>query len=373
MTTVFQSIWQETAETLAKFSKPKRISTAYTFENARFINPAMLYVSTHSEMPSRIIFSNVDKTDIYCWLRDEVKVPQHNIIKNTNYSDQSSEPSLRSAAVWLNGRILIYFSSHGDSVELYYNPRLTPIKKLDWLTDKIKTFPSKIIKRKAVEFILSSHGMLYYSPFELKCSSVNLNTHYNDDFINFSQTAVDHISRENEKGLFLLHGKPGTGKTTFLRYLASTIEKRVIYLSPEIAGNLSEPSLLALLTEAPNSILIIEDSEDLIADRNFTRSSAVSNLLNLCDGILSDLLSIQVICTFNTPLSNIDPALLRKGRLTASYEFKELSLDKARNLAKELKKPALPEREMTLADVYGLETEESVNEITKQKKVIGFY
>ncbi len=71
----------------------------------------------------------------------------------------------------------------------------------------------------------------------------------------------------------------------------------------------------------------------------------------------------------STHRSNIDPALLRKGRLTASYEFKELSLDKARNLAKELKKPALPEREMTLADVYGLEAE---NFTPDTKKAIGF-
>ncbi|MBK7851494.1 MAG: hypothetical protein IPJ66_10260 [Bacteroidetes bacterium] len=40
--------------------------------------------------------------------------------------------------------------------------------------------------------------------------------------------------------------------------------------------------------------------------------------------MLSDCLKIQVIYTFNAPLTRIDPALLRKGRIIANCRFKAL-------------------------------------------------
>ena len=43
----------------------------------------------------------------------------------------------------------------------------------------------------------------------------------------------------------------------------------------------------------------------------------MSDLLNISDGLLADFLHVQVICTFNHPLSMVDSALLRKGRLIA--------------------------------------------------------
>ena len=58
-----------------------------------------------------------------------------------------------------------------------------------------------------------------------------------------------------------------------------------------------------------------EDAEKVIGDRQNSGSSVgVSNLLNLSDGILGDILNIHVIATFNMDKERIDSALLRKGR-----------------------------------------------------------
>lgn len=67
--------------------------------------------------------------------------------------------------------------------------------------------------------------------------------------------------------------------------------------------------------------IVIEDAEDLLVSRDTNHNSGISMLLNLTDGLLGQSLGIQVICTFNTHVSNIDRALLRKGRLIALYEF----------------------------------------------------
>jgi SpoVK/Ycf46/Vps4 family AAA+-type ATPase len=92
----------------------------------------------------------------------------------------------------------------------------------------------------------------------------------------------------------------------------------------------------------PNSILIVEDAENIIHDRtqnNFLPNQAVSNLLNLSDGLLGDAMHQQIICTFNCDVKGIDPALLRDGRLVIEHKFDKLSTEHARRLCVELGVP----------------------------------
>lgn len=68
----------------------------------------------------------------------------------------------------------------------------------------------------------------------------------------------------------------------------------------------------------------------------------------------------QIIATFNCDLTKIDPALLRKGRLIANYEFNKLDLDSAKILSDKLGfgTDAITEA-MTLAEIYNQGGEDS--------------
>ncbi len=102
-----------------------------------------------------------------------------------------------------------------------------------------------------------------------------------------------------------------------------------------MAEMLSEPSFIPFLMDHRNSILIIEDAERVISDREGNGSPAgVSNILNLTDGILGDCLNIQVIATFNMKKEKIDQALLRKGRLIAEHKFEKISVEKKNKILK---------------------------------------
>lgn len=89
---------------------------------------------------------------------------------------------------------------------------------------------------------------------------------------------------------------------------------------------------------------------------------------NISDGLLSDCLNIQVICSFNTDLSRIDKALMRKGRLIARYEFGELAASKAQKLSQELGYSQSLNSPMTLAEIYN-QTDDAYEE---ESKPIGF-
>ena len=79
-----------------------------------------------------------------------------------------------------------------------------------------------------------------------------------------------------------------------------------------------------------------------------------------------------MICTFNTHVTNIDKALLRKGRLTALYEFKALSILKSTALLKKIGNGKYPVSDpMTLADIYN-SCEQHFEFNMKKKNAIGF-
>jgi ATP-dependent 26S proteasome regulatory subunit len=124
------------------------------------------------------------------------------------------------------------------------------------------------------------------------------------------------------------------------------------------------------LIQNSNSVLFIEDAENVITDRNINGSNGVSNILNITDGILSDILKIQVVATFNMDKAKIDSALLRKGRLIAEHKFDALPMDDANVLLKHLGKEANATKEMTLTEIYNVDEDEFKSEEAKPK--IGF-
>ncbi|TZF81766.1 AAA family ATPase [Pedobacter sp. BS3] len=199
---------------------------------------------------------------------------------------------------------------------------------------------------------------------------LSIEDNYNDDFIDIHKTILKRLSKKNDKGLVLLHGKPGTGKTSYIRYLITALKKTVIFLPPNMASALASPNLISILIYHTNAVLVIEDAENIVVDREQNGASPVSALLNISDGLLADCLNIQVICSFNTDISKIDNALLRKGRLIAKYEFKELEIKKARQLSAKLGFSSDIYQPMTLTSIYN-QDEKAFLQLAKANQ-IGF-
>lgn len=194
---------------------------------------------------------------------------------------------------------------------------------------------------------------MYLTDFNIDDRFLNLdiNSNYNDDFLEISNKIISNLNEIDKSGLYLLHGHHGTGKTTYIRHLIRKIDKRVIFISPNMADQISSPDMIPFLMKYPNSVIVIEDSENIIKSRSGGGNQSVSNLLNISDGILGDCLKFQIICTFNTNKEEIDEALTRKGRLIQSYDFQSLDLEKTNLLLKKLghsesKKPLI------LSDIY---------------------
>lgn len=199
---------------------------------------------------------------------------------------------------------------------------------------------------------------------------INLKDNYNDDFKEVCESIQSSISAKNS-GLILLYGEPGTGKTTYIKNLITKNHQQsnFIFVQNEFVNNLLDPDFISFLLKQRNSTLIIEDAEKVIKTRESLKGeSVVSTILQLTDGLFSDYLNIKIICTFNTNLSKIDTALLRKGRLISMYEFKKLSLKKTNKLLDKLGFES-SNKELSLTDIFN---NKAKNYSNIKKDEIGF-
>lgn len=225
-----------------------------------------------------------------------------------------------------------------------------------WIRAYLQEIKDKFSQEKTAVFkVLSKSGFDYYTE-DIKISEItlNVNAHYNDDFIPI-HGVIEESLKVDSSGLILLHGAPGTGKTSYIKHLLSKQGKRnFIFIPNDFVSELLQPNFVSFLITNKNSILVIEDAEKVIISRDSnSENSVVSTILQLTDGLFSDFLNIKIICTFNTSIDKVDKALLRKGRMIAYYEFKALTTDKTNALLTTLGHET-GKKAMTLAEIFNI-------------------
>ena len=267
-------------------------------------------------------------------------------------------------------RYILHISHHNEedpcrAILLYRDKSdIEPLIKIleDFVTNK---------KLKEIGLIIKDEFGLTLKNFELTAGeNFDIKDNYNDDFIEIDKKIIKMLSTKGKKGLILLHGLPGTGKTTYIKNLADKIDKQIIFVPPMMTAAISDPAFIPFLMKYPDSILIIEDAETVIKDRSITgNGNSVSNILNLTDGILGECLKIQIVATFNTDKTHIDKALLRKGRLISEYKFENLNVKKSNKLLKKIGIKTKVDKPLSLADIYYYNEKPNHN---KENNNIGF-
>ncbi|EGN93281.1 hypothetical protein SERLA73DRAFT_116074 [Serpula lacrymans var. lacrymans S7.3] len=118
---------------------------------------------------------------------------------------------------------------------------------------------------------------------------------------------------------YLLHGPPGSGKTSFIQALAGSLSYDICLLNLSERG-LTDDKLNHLLSNAPErSFVLIEDIDAVFNKRvqtsedGYQSSVTFSGFLNALDGVASG--EERIIFMTTNHIEKLDPALIRPGRV----------------------------------------------------------
>jgi len=335
---------------------------------------AYRFFKTHGFYPDLFKMCHIKSTKFLIELFKYADVPIDSYYKSyeTNYGKVSLNLIMFCIETGRDDKLYAFIDS--NEVSFFYNKEYEKEEKspLHILISLFKNYVEpKVVKNKIYVVYKGDNGF-DKTGFSVKKINVNLEENYNDDFLEISKEIIIGLNNKKKTNLVILSGEPGTGKTTYIRYLTSKIKKNIIFIAPDMVNYITDPSFIPFLIKNNDAVLIIEDAEPALQSRkNDNRTGAVSNVLNLTDGLLSDCLNISIIATFNTTEKRIDNALLRKGRLLKSYNFEKLCVEKSQNLLNKLKTKVKITEPMTLADIYFYSNEDNNLGISKNKK-IGF-
>lgn len=346
--------------------------------------PNKIFSSLENEETKRDAKANFFKPefDIVTFVKDiqklytdelYIQVAQKRYVKNDE--EKLTSDSYKIIFLFEKSQIVISMTPDYDSenIVIYYANHNTVEPILNILKDDKYIIKDKVKRpSKKISFITRSQSGFGILEGDIKQMEVDLDKHYNDGFRDVDNKINKFLNEESTTGLVILKGEKGTGKTTYIRRLVNSTERRFVYLTKELAHNLTDPSFITFLGSIRDSVLVIEDCENLVKSRdNNNNDTGISNLLNLCDGLLSDVFNIKIIVTFNTDVKNIDTALLRKGRLVCIHDFTKLSVEKSNALLKELNIDYTTTEPMAICDIFNFEDETGAEkEETKNK--IGF-
>lgn len=241
-----------------------------------------------------------------------------------------------------------------NSITVYYDDITMDTDK--YIDELAALLTKKEEKPKAAEVRLIVYNQDYYTvPAKINYTEVDVEKNYNDDFLPVYKELTKFIE-ERDSGIVIMNGVPGTGKTTLVRNLVTRFPGRYLLVTNTVAESLASPEFMSFMSDNRDSVFILEDCEQILKDRsdsNFT--NAIANILNMTDGIMSDIFNVKFICTFNADINSIDPALLRKGRCFVNYEFKPLCEEKTKALLNERGITLEEYKPMTLAEIYNYE------------------
>lgn len=192
----------------------------------------------------------------------------------------------------------------------------------------------------------------------------NIELYYNNKTFKEISKSIKKI-KKSDRGLLILNGERGTGKTSLIKHISDSLD-RVVILIPNnlIEQTINSADFSKFIRKYTQPILVLDDCE-IIFSEYFNKSNiATNNLLQIVDGLIHN--DVTIITIFNVEdILEIDHTLTESNNLINIIDFNYLEIDEANELTSIIKSQKKYKSETKLIDVLKKKAVDS-------KKQIGF-
>lgn len=225
----------------------------------------------------------------------------------------------------------------GD-VSFYFNSKADIQSIIEKISEAEMNYQDIDSQERFNSIILTPEGLSIESISLLETDYDNIDLYYNESVVKASKKTIKKI-KNSSKGLTLIFGQRGTGKTNLINYIVSSLDKMVIFIpSTMIEHTINNPDFINLVRRYQNSIIVIDDCESLFTDIYRKSTLFVNNLLQLIDGYQSDIFSLNFILAFNIDYGELyDKSLSDCNNLISQIDLDELESRKVEELCEHLK------------------------------------
>jgi len=227
--------------------------------------------------------------------------------------------------------IYLIYNQNGKE---FINEFLKSIYKLDEST-KLENSEKNI---NTYSVSIGSGGFEEKSIGFLEADIKNIDLYYNDQTLKKVNKLCKSI-KKNKKGLSIIHGERGTGKSSLIKYLSKKIDKKFIFIPCSMfESTIINPDFRNFLDKNPDSIIILDDSDIYFSEIYSKSNIFTNNILQLVDGLDSDYLKLNIIAILNVSnVNEIDHILMSCNNIIDIISVEELEVDKIKDLNKYLK------------------------------------
>ena len=343
------------------------------------LNDFLLITHELGIRPSKFIFySQFDAKGVWGIISNEFKVKDDAINRSAEaIPDGDGFMFNNKYCIKLNDEIYLSFIEIDSTIDgnedrmitnftLFYDHSKIAIESLNELVHKfdktIISFESDLDENNSTYIKLGINGYELSSFIPSSIDKENIEHYYNDDVISKSNKLIKLINKQS-KGLSLIWGDKGNGKTSLTNWISTQVEKQVIYIpSVMIDATINSPDFISFIERNNNTLLLIDDCE-LYIDNHFKSNMFTNNIIQLVDGVLSAHTSLHIILIYN----NVDEDDILDifddcNSLLIDIEVTELDIDKSNDLSKFIGKNKSYKKEMRVADIVSGKKDSEIND-----------
>lgn len=259
--------------------------------------------------------------------------------------------------------VLVVSENHGaNNLWLKMIDSTENFEMIEWFNTVIKPLLTKQQESHGEVYALmqvdGSLDLMELGTFEDPLVDANYDTKVVEDY----QHVIKCLGSKKPCGrIALLNGPPGGGKSYMIRAIIKEVNATHVIIPGGLVTQLSSPHFLATLQgchqKGRPTVLIIEDADMVVVDRKHGNLTALTDILNLGDGLLGHMLDVRVVASTNAKKLELDEAITRPGRLCRHVIIQTLEPAQAATIYKRLTEKDFPpsrKKSWKLAEIYRL-------------------